>query len=83
MTKVQAFSFSKIDKFSTAGLVTRMTTDVTNIQSSLSNVLSGGCQGAPYAVYAAWPCIFHDWPSDQHVFLGAILFLACVIWESS
>ena len=32
--KVQAFSFSKIDKFSTAGLVTRMTTDVTNIQNA-------------------------------------------------
>ena len=32
--KIQTFSFSNIDKFSTAGLVTRMTTDVTNIQNA-------------------------------------------------
>ena len=32
--KVQTFSFSNIDKFSTAGLVTRMTTDVTNVQNA-------------------------------------------------
>lgn len=32
--KVQTFSFANIDKFSTAGLVTRMTTDVTNIQNA-------------------------------------------------
>ena len=35
--KVQDFSFSNIDKFSTAGLVTRMTTDVTNIQNEIAN----------------------------------------------
>ncbi len=31
---IQEFSFSNIDKFSTAGLVTRMTTDVTNVQQA-------------------------------------------------
>ena len=32
--KIQTYSFSNIDKFSTAGLVTRMTTDVTNLQNA-------------------------------------------------
>ena len=34
--KVQTYSFSNIDKFSTAGLVTRMTTDVTNVQNAFN-----------------------------------------------
>ena len=36
---IQTFSFSNIDKFSTAGLVTRMTTDVTNIQNAYQMLL--------------------------------------------
>ena len=46
--KVQDFSFSNIDKFSTAGLVTRMTTDVTNIQNAYQ-CASGWLSGAPHA----------------------------------
>ena len=37
--KVQTFAFSNIDKFSTAGLVTRMTTDVTNVQNAAQMIL--------------------------------------------
>lgn len=37
--KVQTFSFSNIDKFSTAGLITRMTTDVTNVQNAYQMIL--------------------------------------------
>ena len=40
--KVQTFSFSNIDKFSTAGLVTRMTTDVTNLQNAFMVILRIG-----------------------------------------
>ena len=36
---IQTFSFSNIDKFSTAGLVTRMTTDVTNVQNAFQMIL--------------------------------------------
>ena len=36
---IQSFSFSNIDKYSTAGLVTRMTTDVTNVQNSYQMIL--------------------------------------------
>ena len=37
--RIQAYSFSNIDKFSTAGLVTRLTTDVTNIQNAFQMIL--------------------------------------------
>ena len=37
---IQTFSFSNIDKFSTAGLVTRLTTDVTNIQMAYQMILA-------------------------------------------
>ena len=37
--KVQTYSFSNIDKFSTAGLVTRMTTDVTNVQNAYQMII--------------------------------------------
>lgn len=36
---IQTFSFSNIDKYSTAGLVTRMTTDVTNVQNAYQMIL--------------------------------------------
>ncbi len=36
---IQTFSFSNIDKFSTAGLVTRMTTDVTNVQNAYQMII--------------------------------------------
>ena len=43
--KVQTFSFANIDKFSSASLVTRMTTDVTNIQNSFQMILRMAVQG--------------------------------------
>lgn len=42
---IQTFSFSNIDKFSTAGLVTRMTTDVTNVQNAYQNILNTKGEG--------------------------------------
>lgn len=51
---VQTFAFSNIDKFSTASIVTRLTTDVTNIQKRLSNAHPYGNQRLRYAP------IFHD-----------------------
>ena len=39
LENIQTFSFSNIDKFSTAGLVTRMTTDVTNMQMAFQMCL--------------------------------------------
>lgn len=44
--KVQTFAFSNIDKYSTAGLVTRMTTDVTNVQNAYQMILRIAVPGA-------------------------------------
>ena len=49
---IQTFSFSNIDKFSTAGLVTRLTTDVTNVQMSLQMLLQV-CTRAPVTLIVA------------------------------
>lgn len=45
-TCVQDYSFSNIDKFSTAGLVTRMTTDVTNVQNAFHMIIRIAVPGA-------------------------------------
>ncbi len=44
---IQTFSFANIDKYSTAGLVTRMTTDVTNIQNAYQMVLRMSMRAPP------------------------------------
>ena len=49
---IQTFSFSNIDKFSTAGLVTRLTTDVTNIQNAYQMILRM-CVRAPFSLLVA------------------------------
>ncbi len=54
---IQHYSFSNIDKFSTAGLVTRMTTDVTNVQNAFQ-MIERMCVRAPvhlvFALFMAW-----------------------------
>lgn len=76
--KVQAFSFSKIDKFSTAGLVTRMTTDVTNIQNAYQMVIRVAVR-APLMLVCSMAMSFMISPQISMFFLGAILFLACIL----
>ena len=48
--RIQTFSFSNIDKFSTAGLVTRLTTDVTNVQNAYQMMLRM-CMRAPATLH--------------------------------
>ena len=76
--KVQAFSFSKIDKFSTAGLVTRMTTDVTNIQNAYQMCIRVAVR-APLMLVCSMAMSFMISPQISMFFLGAILFLACIL----
>ena len=54
---IQTFSFSNLDKFSTAGLVTRMTTDVTNIQMAYQMLLRM-CFRAPISMICAMAMAF-------------------------
>ncbi|SET90826.1 ATP-binding cassette, subfamily B [Enterocloster clostridioformis] len=76
--KVQAFSFSKVDKFSTAGLVTRMTTDVTNIQNAYQMCIRVAVR-APLMLVCSMAMSFMISPQISMFFLGAILFLACIL----
>ncbi len=55
---IQRFSFSDIDKFSTAGLVTRMTTDVSNIQSAVQMLLRISFRAPLNMVSALFMCFF-------------------------
>ena len=76
---IQDFSFSNIDKFSTAGLITRLTTDVTNVQNSYQ-MLIRTCVRAPLMLIGAMAMAFSISPKLSCVFLGAILFLSLVLY---
>ncbi len=76
--RIQQYSFSNIDKFSTAGLVTRMTTDVTNIQNAFQ-MLVRMCVRAPvHLVFALAMAVLIN-PKLTLIFLVAILFLLLVL----
>ncbi len=72
--KIQTYSFSNIDKFSTAGLVTRMTTDVTNIQNAYQMILRM-CTRAPSSLIFAMIMAFLISPKLASVYLIAVIFL--------
>lgn len=76
---IQDFSFSNIDKFSTAGLITRLTTDVTNVQNSYQ-MLIRTCVRAPLMLIGAMAMAFSISPKLSCVFLGAIVFLSLVLY---
>ncbi len=76
--KIQTFSFSNIDKFSTAGLVTRMTTDVTNVQNAYQMILRM-CFRAPFSMIISMIAAFMISPRIASIYLYATLGLACVI----
>jgi ATP-binding cassette subfamily B multidrug efflux pump len=76
--KVQEYSFSNIDKFSTASLVTRLTTDVTNIQNSFMMIVRTLVR-APVMLVSATIMAYRINSSLVNVFLVAIPFLAIVL----
>jgi len=73
--KIQDFSFANIDKFSTAGLVTRMTTDVTNLQNAYQMILRM-CMRSPASLICAMIMAFLISPRLASVYLVAVIFLA-------
>lgn len=75
---IQTFSFSNIDKFSTAGLVTRMTTDVTNIQNAYQMLLRM-CFRAPVSLICAMLMAFLINVRVASIYLVAVVFLGIVI----
>ena len=75
---IQRFSFSNIDKFSTAGLITRMTTDVTNVQNAYQMCLRIAVR-APLMLVSSMVMSFIISPRLSSMFLIAIFFLAVVL----
>lgn len=75
---IQSYSFANIDKFSTAGLVTRLTTDVTNIQNAYQMILRM-CFRAPFSLIIAMTMTFVINAKLACVYLIAIVFLAIVL----
>ena len=77
-TNIQTFSFSNIDKFSTAGLVTRMTTDVTNIQNAYQMILRM-CFRAPSSLIVAMIMAFYINARIASVYLIAVVVLGIAL----
>lgn len=77
-TNIQTFSFSNIDKFSTAGLVTRLTTDVTNIQNAYQMILRMAVR-APFSLIVAMIMAFSVSPKMASVYLIAVIILGIIL----
>ena len=75
---IQTFSFANIDKFSTAGLVTRMTTDITNIQNAYQMILRM-CVRTPITLVCAMAMSFYISKELACVYLIAVLILGFVL----
>lgn len=76
--RIQGFSFANIDKFSTAGLVTRLTTDVSNLQNAYQMILRM-CVRAPVTLVCALIMAFTIHAKLALIFVAAIAFLATVL----
>ena len=75
---IQHYSFSNIDKFSTAGLVTRMTTDVTNVQNAFQMILRMCVRAPVHLVFATFMAVVIGGPLSL-VFVVAVAFLVAVL----
>ena len=77
-TRIQTFSFSNIDKFSVPGLVTRMTTDITNVQNAFMMVIRVAVRAPMLFVFSFAMCLFIS-PATSQMFLFAVVFLVVVL----
>ena len=77
-TNIQSFSFSNIDQYSTAGLVTRLTTDVTNVQMAYQMIIRM-CIRAPMNLICALTMAFMINGDLSLIFVGAMIFLIVVL----
>ena len=75
---IQHYSFSNIDKFSTAGLVTRMTTDVTNVQNAFQMILRMCVRAPVHLVFAMFMTVVIGGPLSL-MFVVAVAFLVAVL----
>lgn len=75
---IQTFSFSNIDKFSVPGLVTRMTTDVTNVQNAFMMIIRQAVRAPLCLVFSYIMCLIIS-PTMSLTFLIALVFLVVVL----
>ena len=76
---IQNFSFSNIDKYSTAGLITRLTTDVTNVQNAFQMIIRMAVR-APFMLISATTMCFYINAKLSMIFIGAIVFLRVILY---
>lgn len=75
---IQTFSFANIDKYSTSGLVTRLTTDVTNMQNAYQMILRL-CMRAPISLIIAMVMSFLISPRLASIYLLAVIILGVIL----
>lgn len=75
---IQTFSFANIDKYSTSGLVTRLTTDVTNIQNAYQMILRM-CMRAPISLIIAMVMSFLISPRLAGIYLIVVMILGVIL----
>ena len=75
---IQTFSFSNIDKFSVPGLVTRMTTDITNVQNAFMMIIRIAVRSPLMLVFSYIMCLLIS-PKPSLTFLIAVVFLIAVL----
>ncbi len=77
-SKIQTYSFANIDKFSTAGLVTRLTTDVSSMQNAFMSLMMA-CTRAPVTLVVALFMALRINARLSLIFLGALVILAVLL----
>ncbi|MBP5278473.1 MAG: ABC transporter ATP-binding protein [Prevotella sp.] len=76
---IQTFSFADIDKFSTAGLITRMTTDVNNLQQAYQQILRISVRAPLNLIFSVLMCVFINFHMSL-IFLVALIILGTVLY---
>ena len=76
---IQTFSFSNIDKYSTSGLVTRLTTDVTNLQNAYQMILRM-CMRSPMSLICAMAMAFYVNAKVACIYLIAVIVLGIFLF---
>lgn len=76
---IQTFSFSNIDKFSSSGLITRMTTDVSNLQNAFQQILRASVRAPLNLIFSIFMCVFINWKMSI-IFIVAMVILGVSLY---
>ncbi len=80
---IQTFSFSNIDKFSSSGLITRMTTDISNLQNAFQTILRASVRAPLNLVFSVFMCIFINFKMSMVFFVALIVLGTCLYFVIS